>query len=92
MRIGDNEMNRPAKIGTLRRPTNISLPADLVNDAKLLGINVSQSCEEGLRKAVRKALGEQWKRDNIEAIESSNEYVRNHGVPLSRYRDLLWRN
>lgn len=85
-------MNRPSKIGAPRRPTNISLPADLVDDAKRLGINVSQSCEEGLRREVRKTLGEQWKRDNMEAIESSNEYVRKHGLPLARYRDLLWRN
>lgn len=85
-------MNQPAKIGAQRRPTNISLPADLVDNAKRLGINVSQACEEGLRKEVRKMLGEQWQRDNAEAIESSNAYVRDHGLPLARYRDLLWRN
>jgi antitoxin CcdA len=85
-------MNRPSKIASPRRPTNVSLPADLVDDAKRLGINLSQSCEEGLRNEVRKTLSEQWKRDNMEALESSNEYVRKHGLPLARYRDLLWRS
>jgi antitoxin CcdA len=85
-------MNRPSKITSSRRATNVSLPADLVDDAKRLGINLSQSCEEGLRSEVRKTLSEQWKRDNMEALESSNEYVRKHGLPLARYRDLLWRS
>jgi antitoxin CcdA len=92
MRIGDSEMNRPAKISSPRRPTNVSLPADLVEDAKRLGINVSQSCEEGLRNEVRKELGEKWKRENMDALESSNEYVRKHGLPLARHRNLLWRS
>jgi antitoxin CcdA len=92
MRIGDSAMNRPAKISSPRRPTNISLPTDLVEDAKRLGINVSQSCEQGLRKEVRTALGEKWKRDNMEALESSNEYVRKYGLPLARHRNLLWRS
>lgn len=85
-------MNNPAKISSPRRPTNVSLPADLVEDAKRLGINVSQSCEEGLRNKVRKMTGENWKRDNMEALESSNEYVRTHDLPLARYRDLMWRS
>lgn len=85
-------MNRSVKISATRRPTNISLPGELVDDAKRLGINVSQSCEEGLRREVNKVLGEKWKRDNMEAMESSNEYVRKHGLPLARHRDLLWRS
>lgn len=58
----------------------------MVEEAKRLGINVSQACEAGLSKEVRKALGEEWKRENREAIESSNEYVRKHGLPLAKYR------
>lgn len=64
----------------------------MVEEAKRLGINVSQACEAGLQKEVTRALGEKWKIENREAIESSNEYVRKNGVPLARYRDLLWRN
>lgn len=79
-------MNKPSKILASKRPTNVSLPADMVEEAKRLGINVSQACEVGLSKEVRKALGEEWKRENREAIESSNEYVRKHGLPLAKYR------
>jgi antitoxin CcdA len=62
------------------------LPADLVVEAKRLGINLSQACEIALSEQVRRALGEEWKRENREAVESSNEYVRKHGLPLARYR------
>lgn len=85
-------MHRPVRIENPKKATNVSLDCELVENAKRLGINVSQSCEEGLRKEVSKALGEKWQRDNMEAIESSNEYVRKHGLPLARYRDLLWRS
>lgn len=79
-------MNRPMKLPSPRRPTNVSLPSDLVDDAKRLGINVSQSCEEGLRKEVHKARGEEWKRENKAAIESWNNWVAQNGLPLAKYR------
>jgi antitoxin CcdA len=79
-------MNRPARIERPKKPTNVSLDSDLVAQAKHLGINLSQSCEEGLRKEVSKALSEQWERENRGALESSNEYVRKNGLPLAKYR------
>ena len=79
-------MNRPAKFDGPKRPTNVSLPTELVNEARRLGINVSEACQQGLADQVRKARGEQWKLENREAIASSNEYVRKHGLPLARYR------
>lgn len=85
-------MNRASSFVAGRRPTNITLPGDLVSEARRLGINVSQACEAGLADEVRKKRGEEWKRENREAIESSNEYVRKHGLPLARYRDRLWRS
>lgn len=85
-------MNKPSRFTAPKRATNVSLPVDLVEEAKRLGINVSQSCEAGLRKEVSRSLGEKWKHENMDAIESSNEYVRKHGLPLARYRDLLWRS
>jgi antitoxin CcdA len=69
-----------------KKATNVSLSADIVAEAKRLGINISQACEAGLSDQVRKARAEEWKRDNREAIESSNEYVRKNGLPLARYR------
>lgn len=85
-------MNHSSRFMAGRKPTNVTLPADLVSEAKRLGINVSQACEAGLAGEVSKKLSEEWKRENKEAIESSNEYVRKHGLPLARYRNRLWRS
>ncbi len=79
-------MNKPSQFTAPRRPTNISLPSDMVDEAKRLGINVSQACETGLREQVRKALGEEWKRENRQAIESWNKWIAENDIPYDEYR------
>ena len=79
-------MNRPLKFDNQNRATNISLSKELVDHAKRLSINVSQACESGLYEQVKRALGEEWKRENKEAIESWNEWTDKNGLPLEKYR------
>jgi antitoxin CcdA len=79
-------MNRPAKIDSPKRATNVSLVADMVDDAKRLGVNVSEACQKGLAAEVKKAREAKWLEENREALESSNAYVEKHGLPLARYR------
>jgi antitoxin CcdA len=69
-----------------KRPTNISLSAALVDEAKNLGINLSQACEEGLRAATKAERERRWKEDNAEAIQSYNKWIAEHGNPLAKYR------
>lgn len=85
-------MNRSVKIDSPKRATNVSLAVDLVEDAKRLGINVSQACQRGLAAEVKAAREAAWKEENRAAIESYNQYVREHGLPLARYRNGLWRS
>lgn len=79
-------MNRPAKIDSPKRPTNVSLAADMVDDAKKFGINISEACQAGLAAELKKAREAAWRKENREAIESSNAYVREHGMPFDEYR------
>jgi antitoxin CcdA len=79
-------MNNVSKMDGAKRPTNLSLNAELVNEAKQLGINLSSACEMGLNAEVSRAKREKWLEENIDALEWSNEYVRKHGVPLAKYR------
>jgi antitoxin CcdA len=74
------------KSATAKRATNISLRADLIEEAKRLDINISQACERGLEEQVARSRAEQWLEENREAIESSNAWVEKHGLPLARYR------
>ena len=71
---------------TARKSANLSLDPELVLAAKELKINISRVAEEGLRKAVSEARAAAWKAENAEAIESFNQYVEEHGLPLAKYR------
>lgn len=75
----------PAKTKA-RRPANLSIDSELLDAAKDLDVNVSRAAEAGIEEAVRKARRERWLEENREALESSNEYVRKHGLPLEKYR------
>jgi len=69
-----------------RRPTNVSLDGELVEEARALDINISRACEEGLERVVKEERRRRWIEENREAMEASNEYVRKHGLPLAKYR------
>ena len=69
-----------------RRPTNISLDSAMIEDAKELGINISRACEQGLSEEIRAERNRRWLEENREAIEASNAYVAEHGLPLEKYR------
>lgn len=69
-----------------RKPTNLSLDAALLAEAKALKVNLSRAAEDGVRSAVAAAKSEQWKAENAAAIRSSNAYVEKYGLPLDRYR------
>lgn len=69
-----------------RKATNVSLGEALLAEAKALRINVSQAAEAGLARAVAEKRAELWLNANREAMESSNAYVEEHGLPLARYR------
>jgi antitoxin CcdA len=48
--------------------------------------NVSQAAEAGLARALAEKRAELWLRDNQSALNSSNDYVDQHGLPLTQYR------
>ena len=69
-----------------RKPTNLTLDAALLADAKDLSVNVSRAAENGIAEAVRAEKERLWLEENREALESSNAYVTEHGLPLAKYR------
>ena len=69
-----------------KRPTNVSLGESLIEEAKMLGINLSQAAETGIVEAIKRKKEEQWLIENREAIDSWNAYVEQHGLPLAEYR------
>jgi antitoxin CcdA len=75
---------RPKPSGT--RPTNLSLSAALVDEARALGVNISVAAAFGLEQAVAKRRAERWVEDNSGALESYNDYIERHGLPLEKFR------
>jgi len=69
-----------------RRPANVSLSSELIDEAKRLEINISQACEKGLAAEVKKARDDKWIEENWEAIQFWNDYVEKNGLPLAKYR------
>ncbi|MEM6941943.1 MAG: type II toxin-antitoxin system CcdA family antitoxin [Pseudomonadota bacterium] len=69
-----------------RRPTNLSLDDVLIAEARALDVNLSRAAEEGIRREVRRAQAEIWQRENRQALESSNAYAAENGVPLATFR------
>ena len=62
------------------------LPTDLLDQARELGLNVSQACEGGLKAGIARYCAAQWLQENREALASSNDYVERHGLPLAEFR------
>ena len=70
----------------VRKPTNVSLPPDLVAAAESLKINLSRACETGLAEAVAEARRKQWLEANRDAFDFWNAEIEREGLPLDRYR------
>lgn len=86
MRMAHQRERRAQAERSPRRATNVSLPENLIGEAKDLNINISQACEQGLQSAVAKTRAERWVEENWDAIQSSNAYVEKNGLPLARFR------
>ncbi|MBL8713580.1 MAG: type II toxin-antitoxin system CcdA family antitoxin [Alphaproteobacteria bacterium] len=71
-------MDRPR-----RRPVNLTLPEDLLSEAKSLNVNASREAEAGIRLAVKKAREEKWLKHNRAAIDAHNKRVEKSGPLLT---------
>ena len=71
---------------SVRKAANLSIDADLLSEAKALSVNISRAAEAGIAEAVRKEKERLWREENREALESSNRWVEEHGLPLAKYR------
>ena len=79
-------MNAVVKLKHRTKPTNVSLDAALVEEAKALGVNISLASSRGLEQAVKQARSERWLEENMGALQSYNAYVEVNGLPLEKYR------
>jgi len=69
-----------------RRATNLSLSADVLEAAKALDINISQTCDEYLRKVVKEEQARRWREEHADFIAAYNEMLVAEGLPLDEWR------
>lgn len=69
-----------------KRPTNLSLNAKVLDLARELGMNVSQTVDALLAQEVQRRYWERWNEQNKDAIDAYNERVEREGLPLAKYR------
>jgi antitoxin CcdA len=72
-----------------KRPTNLSLNAKVLEMARELGMNISQTVDTLLAEEVRKRYFERWNVDNAEAIAHYNARIEREGLPLAKYRTFM---
>lgn len=65
-----------------RRPVNLTIDEGILSKAKSLNLNTSRAAEAGILKAIKQAQAEEWKREQIPAIQAYNESVEEAGVLL----------
>lgn len=76
----------PAAAASPKKATNISLSVDVLSEAKALGINISQACDQFLRDQVRLERERRWQQENAEFIAAYNRTVEADGLPLDEWR------
>lgn len=60
--------------------TNLSARADILREAKELGLNLSEVFESAVAEAIRRRRQELWLEENQEAIDAYNARVERDGV------------
>lgn len=66
--------------------TNVSIQANVVREAKALGLNLSEVFEAAAIEALRRKRQEAWLAENRAAIESYNALVARDGLLSDAWR------
>lgn len=73
-------MNTSYDLHAPKRPTNLSINADLLAKARDLNINLSATLEHALAEVLRQRQREQWLAENRAAIEAYNQQIEANGT------------
>ena len=63
-----------------KKSANLSINSDLLQQAKQLNINLSQTLEQHLSEIVRQAQRRQWLAENKDALDEYNRRIESCGA------------
>ncbi len=69
-----------------KKPCNLSLNSKVLEVARDMGMNLSQTVDTLLADEVKKRYWEKWRDDNKAAFAEHDERVAKYGLPLAKYR------
>jgi len=72
-----------------KRAVNLSLNAKVLDMAREMGLNISQTVDALLTEEVLKQHWARWQQDNAEAIADYNARVEREGLFSDRYRTFM---
>jgi len=70
----------------LKRATNLSLSADVLDAAKALELNISQMCDTYLRERVAQEQRDRWRSEYADFITAYNATIDAESLPLDQWR------
>lgn len=77
-------MSTPAK-----KAANLSIRADLLEEARARKINLSHTLEVALAAELKRQREAEWLEQNKPAIEAYNRHVEKHGLFSDRFRNVM---
>ena len=72
-----------------KRAINLSLNSKVLEMAKEMGMNISQTVDDLLTETVLKRYWSEWQANNKEAIEHYNARIAREGVFSDKYRTFM---
>ena len=69
-----------------KKATHLSLNSKVLEKARELGMNVSQTVDALLAAEVRRCYWQKWNEENKDAVAEYNARIAREGLPLTKYR------
>jgi len=72
-----------------KKAANLSVRADLLEEARAYKINLSQTLETALTTELKKRREDEWRAQNREAIAAYNRLIEREGLLSDSYRTFM---
>lgn len=69
-----------------KKATNLTLNSKVLEAAREMGMNLSQTVDILLADEVKRRYWEQWNERNKDAVDEYNARIAKYGLPLEKYR------
>jgi antitoxin CcdA len=73
-------MSKDIAVSTPKKAANLSVRADLLEEARAYKINLSQTLETALVDVVKKEKERRWQEENRAAIAAYNRHIERDGL------------